>query len=228
MNNGCSLSVDNLTVAFASLPAPVLDIPELVIAAGECVAVMGPSGSGKTTLINILAGMALPTSGRVSWGDADITRLSEERRDRWRARHVGLVMQDFHLFPGLSALDNVLLPVGMRSLRIAPHLKERATRLLYRVGLCHPHQDVALMSRGEMQRVAVARAALVQPGLLIADEPTASLDTKNGAVVGDLLLDLAREEGATLIIATHDSRLSDRMVRCLHLVSGRVTDLRGA
>jgi len=222
MNDGCPLNIANLNVAFSGLPAPVLDIPELVIGRGERIAVMGPSGSGKTTLINVLAGMALPTSGRVQWGDVDLIRLSEEQRDRWRARHVGLVMQDFHLFPGLSALDNVLLPIGIRSLRIASNVRERASMLLNRVGLHNPRQDVALMSRGEMQRVAVARAVLVRPNILIADEPTASLDAENGAVVGNLLLDLAQEEGATLIVATHDARLSDRMTRHLRLVSGRI------
>lgn len=221
---GHQLLVRNLIATFPGLPAPVLDIPCLEISSGERVALMGPSGSGKTTLINILTGMALPTNGEVFWGaEGNLFQFPEAGRDRWRACNVGLIMQDFHLFPGLSALDNVLLPVGLRYFRIQPRFVERARALLLRVGLSHPDQDVASMSRGEMQRVAVARALLTQPGIVIADEPTASLDPENGAIVGNLLLELAHEEGATLIVATHDARLFDRMSRCLRLVSGRVT-----
>lgn len=225
----CSLLIENLSVTFPGLAAPVLDIPHLTIDGGECVALVGPSGSGKTTLINALTGLAQPTTGEVFWGgDGNLFRLSEAARDLWRARNVGFVMQEFHLFPGLSALDNVLLPIGLRHLRIKPQLLERACTLLNRVGLHNPDQDVALMSRGEMQRVAIARAVLTQPGILIADEPTASLDAENGSVVSDLLFELAHEEGATLIIATHDTRLFERMPRCLRLVSGRVTNLEEA
>lgn len=219
-----ALQLSGVTVAFPGLDAPVLDIPALAIAAGEMVAVVGPSGSGKTTLINVLTGLERPVAGEVRWGDTDLARLGESQRDTWRATHVGLVMQEFYLFPGLSAIENVLLPVRFRAFSVPPAVRERAVALLERVGLKRHDQDVATMSRGEMQRVAVARALLGRPAVLVADEPTASLDAASGAVVADLLTELAREENATLIAVTHDPRLAERMDRRLSLVAGRIAD----
>lgn len=217
------LSLENIVVSYPGLSACALDIAALKIEAEECVAVSGPSGSGKTTLVNIITGLALPDRGRVLWGTQDIAALPESVRDRWRSETVGLVLQDFHLFPGLCALDNVLLPARLRRAVNRGSLQQ-AQALLDRVGITRHRQDVATMSRGEMQRVAVARALLRQPKVFIADEPTASLDPENGMEVIELIASLARESDATLIAITHDERLIARMDRALRLIAGRLGD----
>jgi len=200
----------------------VLAIDNLEIAAGSHVALTGGSGSGKSTLINIIAGLERVRSGRVLWEADNIADFSEGRRDRWRAANIGLVMQDFHLFPGISALDNILLPARLSRVANAD-LVQRARTLLSTVGLKRTEQHVETMSRGEMQRVAIARALLRQPGVIIADEPTASLDLESGEAVGDLLLSVAADAGSTLIVATHDPRLIERLDRRLSLRSGRIS-----
>ncbi len=218
--DGIALALQGVAVTYPGLPAPVLAIGNLSIAAGERVAVTGASGSGKTTFLNVVTGLERPGTGSVRWAGTDIARLSEAARDRWRAANVGLVMQDFHLFAGLSAVDNVLLPARL-TVGADTALKERAHALLDRVGLSKHAQAVETMSRGEMQRVAVARALLRRPAVIVGDEPTASLDPDSAAAVADLLLELAGEEAATLIVATHDERLIARMPRVLRLVAGR-------
>lgn len=221
------LSLENVSVSYPGLTGAALDIAALKIEAEECVAVTGPSGSGKTTFVNVVTGLARPDRGRVLWGTEDIARLPEGRRDRFRAETIGLILQEFHLFPGLSALDNVLLPA-----RLARAASRKTIRhgeeLLERVGLARQAQAIETMSRGEMQRVAVARALLRQPKVLVADEPTASLDPENGTAVIDLLLALARETGATLIAISHDERLIGRVDRALRLTSGRLGDMSKA
>ena len=217
------LRLESVRVSYPGLAAPVLDIPALAIGTGERVAVTGPSGSGKSTLVNIITGLARPASGRVLWKGVDIAALPEAARDRWRARNVGLVMQEFHLFPGLSAVENVLLPARLRFAADAA-LRRRAHDLLDRVGLKQHDQSIETMSRGEMQRVAVARALLRKPGVIIADEPTASLDPESGSAVIDHLLALAQDEGATIIAVSHDARLVARMARRIHIVAGRIAD----
>jgi putative ABC transport system ATP-binding protein len=216
-----ALQIADLTVSFAGLPAPVLSIEQLKIAAGERVAVTGGSGSGKSTLINVVIGLDRATAGNITWSGRDITLLSEAARDRWRAQHVGLIMQDFHLFPGLSAIDNALLPARLANAANAALVKH-AHELLKRVGLSRPEQKIDTMSRGEMQRVALARALLRQPGVLVADEPTASLDRNAGEAVGDLILELAAETNATLILVSHDQRLIERLDRHITLRAGRI------
>jgi putative ABC transport system ATP-binding protein len=213
------LKVQSLAVSFPGLATPVLSIDSLEIAAGSRVALTGGSGSGKSTLLNIIAGLERVRTGEVIWGGQDIARLSEGRRDRWRAENIGLVMQDFHLFAGLSALDNVLLPARLS--RVSnPDLVKRAHDLIETVGLKRPGQPVETLSRGEMQRVAIARALLRKPGIIIADEPTASLDLENGEAVGDLLLSVAAGAGSTLVVATHDQRMIERLDRRIVLRGG--------
>lgn len=215
------LHLSGLQVRFPGLDTPALDIAGLRIAAGEMVAVAGPSGSGKSTLVHVLTGVELPGRGAVRWGDTDIARLSEGARDRWRGETIGLVMQDFHLFPGLTALENVLLPA--RLARVAGRaLVARAAELLAQMGLMRPGQRVETMSRGEMQRVATARALLRRPAILIADEPTASLDARTGAAIADLLIAAARDGGATLIAISHDAALISRLPRKITLAAGAV------
>ncbi|PKR88795.1 ABC transporter [Pleomorphomonas diazotrophica] len=215
------LALSGVSISFPGLAQPVLSIDELAIPAGGRLAVTGASGSGKSTFVNLVSGLERPDSGAIRWRDTDITTLSESRRDRWRAANVGLVMQEFHLFPGLAAIDNVLLPARLAR-AVTAEVKARAHELLARVGLTRPSQPVETMSRGEMQRVAVARALLRRPGVIIADEPTASLDAEAGAEVGRLLIELADQEGATLIVISHDERLTERLDRRIRLATGQV------
>jgi putative ABC transport system ATP-binding protein len=217
-----SLSMFDIVVTFPGLAAPVLRIEALSIKAGERVAITGDSGSGKSTFVNVVTGLER-AAGRIDWNGTDLTSLSESRRDRWRGSNVGLVLQDFHLFPGLSALDNVLLPA--RLARAATReVEARAQDLLKRTGLSRPGQAIETMSRGEMQRVAVARALLRRPGIIVADEPTASLDAVSGAAVGDLLLELAEQEKSTLIVVSHDRRMTDRLPRRITFDLGHIAD----
>lgn len=215
-----SLTLMDLEVRFPGLDRPALAIPSLRLDAGERVAVVGPSGCGKTTFLHIITGLERITRGTVTWDAIDLARLGETRRDHWRGRHVGLVMQDFHLFAGLSALDNVLLPQRLSHWRLPPETIAEARRLLDRVGIERPGQPVETMSRGQKQRVAVARALVARPGIVVADEPTASLDADAGAAVADLLLDLTAEVGATLIVASHDTPFVARLPRMLRLEAG--------
>jgi len=180
---------------------PVLDIPALELRAGEQVALRGASGSGKTTLLHIIAGILTPDSGRVLIDGADITSMGEARRDALRAERIGYVFQTFNLLQGYSALENVLL--GMMFGRGAD--AKAAAALLERVGLGHrlsyrPRQ----LSVGQQQRVAVARALANHPRLVLADEPTGNLDPRHGAEALTLIRDVCREQGAALLLVSHD------------------------
>ncbi len=218
----------DVSVRVRGLPEPVIDVPDLAIATGEHLAVTGPSGAGKTTLLNILTGLERPVSGAVLWDGIDIARLSEAKRDTWRAKQVGIIMQDFNLFPGLSALDNVLLPRQLRVPRLGNDARERARHLLEQVGLNRHDQKVETMSRGEMQRVAVARALQAQPAIIVADEPTASLDDTSAKRITDLLIGLSTSSAATLIVVTHDQTLARAMHRVVSLQRGRIVGSRTA
>jgi putative ABC transport system ATP-binding protein len=215
------LTVERLAVSYPGLNAPVLDIAHLSVRAGERLAIIGPSGSGKSTLVNLITGLERPGASQILWGTTDLARLGEGARDRWRGETIGLVMQDFYLFAGLSAVENVLLPARLSGLATLA-LIARARMLIERVGLTRPDQKIETMSRGEMQRVAVARALLRRPSVIVADEPTASLDAESGMSVAELLLDLAREADSTLIVVTHDHRLMERLDRHIALEAGRI------
>lgn len=193
---------------------------DLEIKAGETVAIVGSSGSGKSTLLGLLAGLDVPSSGTISLGGRDITALSEDDRALVRAELVGFVFQSFQLLPSLTALENVMLPAELNGVANARALAEK---YLQRVGLeprvkHYPRQ----LSGGEQQRVAIARAFASQPKILFADEPTGNLDTTTGAHVIDLLFDLNREEGATLVLVTHEQRLAQRCQRSLTLEGGEI------
>ena len=221
-----ALDITGLGMRFPGLDAPVLAIDSLHLPAGGQLAVTGASGSGKSTFVNAITGLDTVTDGAVSWGGTDIARLSAGRRDAFRAAHIGLIMQDFHLFPGLSAFENVVLPVRLAR-RLASAERERALDLLETTGIARPGQPVETLSRGEMQRVAVARALLGSPGVIVADEPTASLDRRTGAEVAALLVRLSREAGATLIVVTHDPVLMERLDRRIALDGGRIVEDSG-
>jgi putative ABC transport system ATP-binding protein len=194
-----------------------LQVEQLAISAGEAVAVVGPSGSGKTTLLNILAGVLLPDSGDVQVGAQQLSALNDSARRKFRITQLGMVFQNFELLEYLSVLDNILLPLRIGSgLEVTAKLRSRATELAAHVGIGdklkrYPSQ----LSQGERQRVAVSRALLLQPTLVLADEPTGNLDPSNKTLVLDLLLDYARSHTATLVTVTHDRELLQRFDRVL-------------
>ena len=217
---GQRLVARGLRVAFAQ-GLPVLDLDELVLEPGAQVALVGPSGSGKTTLAYVLTGILAPDSGEVRWGGVELGRLTEAGRDAWRRTQVGFVFQDFHLVPGLSPLANVLVPCYFTTLRPGARETARARELLELVEVPTACTDVATLSRGEQQRVAIARALLRDPPILVADEPTASLDEASAAKVIALLVGAARARGRTLLAVTHDRQLIGSLDRQVRLERGR-------
>jgi putative ABC transport system ATP-binding protein len=200
----------------------VLDIVAASVAPGEAVALVGSSGAGKTTLLDVIAGLVVPAEGAVTWDGQPVSALGETRRDLWRRAHLGFVFQNVQLVPELTARDNVLLPFLFGGWRVGAPDRQRGLDLLSALGLGDGEQRASRLSRGEAQRVAVARALVTAPPLVLADEPTASLDRANASLVGSLLLDDARRRGATLIVATHDPDLVPRFDRTLTLTAGRL------
>ena len=192
-----------------------LHVPELTITGGTSAAFTGPSGSGKTTLLNLIAGIRTPDRGRITVDGVNVEALSEPARREFRIGRLGLVFQEFELIEYLSVLDNILLPYRIGpALRLERSTRERAVELAGTVGIDDKlHRYVGRLSQGEKQRVALCRALLTRPGLLLADEPTGSLDPANKMRVLDLLFECAREAGATLVMVTHDHDLLDRFER---------------
>lgn len=200
----------------------ILQPVDLAIEAGERCAIVGPSGSGKTTLLALLAGLDLPSAGRLWLAGAELTALDEDARAALRRAHVGFVFQNFQLLGNLTALDNVALPLELRGERNA---RDRAREMLDRVGLAERAQHYPpTLSGGEQQRVALARAFVGQPQVLFADEPTGSLDAASAAGVLELMLDLNRERVTTLVVVTHDEALAARVDRRLTLSAGRLVE----
>jgi putative ABC transport system ATP-binding protein len=198
----------------------IVDNVSLQIQAGETVALVGASGAGKSTLLAMLAGLDVPTSGDALLDGQDLGALDEDARARLRANSVGFVFQAFHLLPALTALENVMLPLELAGRRDA---MQAARAMLARVGLAervghYPRQ----LSGGEQQRVALARASVTRPAVLFADEPTGNLDTITGTSICDLLFELNREVGTTLVLVTHDTTLAARCARRLTMAAGRL------
>jgi putative ABC transport system ATP-binding protein len=216
------LKAEHLTKQVQSPEGPLTIVHDvsLDIASGESVAVVGPSGAGKSTLLALLAGLDLPSGGRVLLEGRDLTRLDEDGRALLRAQRVGFVFQSFHLIPSLTALENVMLP-----LELAGHGRTRETALetLGQVGLKerarhYPRQ----LSGGEQQRVALARAFVTRPAVLFADEPTGNLDAATGARIGQLLFEMNAHSRTTLVLVTHDPDLASRCERSVHMDAGEL------
>lgn len=199
----------------------ILQSVNMRVVGGEAVAIVGPSGSGKSTLLGILAGLDSPSTGSVSLLDRNLADLDEDERARLRAGQVGFVFQNFQLLPGLSALENVMLPLELAGERDAA---SRARAMLSDVGLDHRagHQPLQL-SGGEQQRVALARAFVSQPRLLFADEPTGNLDSETGSRIVDLMFSLRERLGSALVLVTHDNALAMRCDRRFHMDGGRLS-----
>ena len=228
-----------------SIPAPILEVTNLTkaivsgshrveilrgidfqVPRGQYVAIMGPSGSGKSTLLGLLAGLDAPTTGSIVLDGEEITGLGEDEMARLRARKIGFVFQSYHLIPTLTAEENVLLPMELAGNGAMPNGRDpvgRARELLEAVGVSdrRSHYPVQL-SGGEQQRVALARAFMLRPPILFADEPTGNLDTASGHHVLELLLDLNRQEGTTLLLVTHDPELAGNADRRITLRDGRI------
>lgn len=200
----------------------IVNNAHFTVSAGEAVAIVGASGSGKSTLLGLMAGLDTPTSGEIAIAGESLFTLDEDARAKLRGRLVGFVFQSFQLLPSLTALENVMLPLELAGVADAD---ARARRILERVGLAarvkhYPKQ----LSGGEQQRVAIARAFVTEPKLLFADEPTGNLDAKTGRNMVELLFELNRERGTTLILVTHDQGLAARCGRRLTIDAGVVTD----
>ena len=194
-----------------------ISIPELIIKSEASAAVVGPSGSGKTTLLHLMAGILKPTSGALQVGDVMLSSLNESARRDFRIRKVGMVFQEFELIEYLTVLDNVLLPFRINPIQsVSDTARRRAIELLSSVGLKDHHaRSVTRLSQGERQRVAICRALVAEPSLLLADEPTGNLDPDTSRQIVDLLLTAVRDRGMTLLMVTHDHSLLNRFDRVI-------------
>ena len=213
------VDIENLRKEFGSVRA--LDGVSFQIEEGEWIAIMGPSGSGKTTLINIMGGLDSPTSGRAVVDGTDLARLDEAGLTRFRAEKIGFVFQQFHLVSYLTALENVMLAQYFHSTTDEKEARDSLERVGLGDRVAHlPSQ----LSGGEQQRVAIARAFVTHPAVLFADEPTGNLDTSTGQRITDLLFDLNRSTGSTLVLVTHDRALAGRCNRVLELDAGHTVN----
>ena len=199
----------------------VLDEVHLSVAAQESVAIVGPSGSGKSTLLNLLGTLDQPDQGTIVIDGKNLAMMAGDELARFRNRNIGFVFQSHHLLPHLTVLENILVPVLAQASEVGEEILLRATQLLQRVGLADREKHLpGRLSGGERQRVAVVRALINQPRLILADEPTGALDRVSAAEVGRLLLELNREHGITLVVATHSEELAARMDRIISMENG--------
>lgn len=208
--------------AFGGRPVHVLQGVNLTVAAGDMVAIVGASGAGKSTFLHVLGTLDAPTSGRICIDGQELTRMNAVDLAAFRNRTIGFVFQFHHLLPEFTAVENVAMP-GLISGLAPPEADKRARRLLDDVGLAHrlEHRPGEL-SGGEQQRVALARALVMSPRLLLADEPTGNLDARTGSAIHELLVELNRKRGMTMIVVTHNEDLAARMPRRLHMVRGEI------
>ena len=199
---------------------------DFTLARGETAAIVGASGSGKSTLLSIIAGLDTPSRGTVHMAGVDLFAQSEDQRAAFRAAHLGFVFQSFQLLANLTALENVMLPLELAGRRDA---RAAASRMLERVGLGQRLSSYPkVLSGGEQQRVALARAFVMSPAVLLADEPTGSLDFATGQTIMELMFDLNREQGTTLVLVTHDRSIADRCERRITIAAGEVAEISPA
>lgn len=218
------LSVDQVSKVYqsGSRKLTVLDRVNFQVAPGESIAIVGPSGSGKTTLLGLCAGLDKATTGSISLNGHAMEKLSEDERASVRNQHVGFIFQNFQLLPTLTALENVMVPLELKKRKDA---KTKAMELLTQVGLAdrathYPSQ----LSGGEQQRVSIARAFANEPKILFADEPTGNLDTETGDMIEDLIFNLNKALGTTLILVTHDIALAGRTNRIIQIKGGKIQE----
>lgn len=210
----------NLTLGSGAARVHILKDINLRVGRAEAVGLIGPSGSGKSTLLMVMAGLERPDSGEVVVDGTRFNALDEDALARFRGRHVGIVFQSFHLIPTMTALENVAVPLELAG---APDASARAARELEAVGLGERlHHYPAQLSGGEQQRVALARAFVVEPAVLLADEPTGSLDFATGETIMELMFALNREQGTTLVLVTHDRAIAARCDRRITIEAGRL------
>lgn len=218
------LSITQLSKTYqsGSRSLTVLEGVNFSIEAGETLAIVGPSGSGKTTLLGLCAGLDSGTSGSVVLNGQALEQLNEDQRAAVRNQDVGFIFQNFQLLPTLTALENVMVPLELKKRKDA---KEKAMELLEKVGLKDraTHYPTQL-SGGEQQRVSIARAFANAPKILFADEPTGNLDTETGAMIENLIFDLNKEQGTTLVLVTHDLDLAARTKRIIHIKGGKIQE----
>jgi putative ABC transport system ATP-binding protein len=225
MNNNCLITLEGITKVFFTdeVETHALSGVHLQIQRGEYVCVAGPSGCGKSTLLSILGLLDTPTEGRYALNGQDVSKLNHAARARIRNREVGFIFQSFNLIGDLTVYENVELPLTYRKIPAAER-KQRANEALEKVGMSHRvNHYPSQLSGGQQQRVAVARALGGRPSILLADEPTGNLDSKNGEAVMELLRDLHRE-GATVCMVTHDPRFARHAERTVHLFDGRIVE----
>jgi ABC-type lipoprotein export system ATPase subunit len=230
MNARSAVVLHNVKKAFplrGGLDLEVLDLEHLALPSGSTTVLRGRSGSGKTTLLNLIAGVTVPTSGTVRVGDTDVFALSEARRDRFRAEHVGYVFQTFNLLSAFSALENVMLAMMFAAAVPRRLRRRRAAHLLARLGLAERLAHMpAQLSRGEQQRVAIARALANNPPLVLADEPCASLDARTANEVLGVFLSVCRQDENTLLLVSHDEAALDRAERVVDMAELNRTEAR--
>ena len=220
--DGQALDLDDirLTLAGTAGEVNILRGIDLDVGRGETVGIIGPSGSGKTSLLMVVAGLERPTSGRLCVAGTDMGTLSEDGLALFRRDHVGIVFQNFHLVPTMTALENAAIPLEFAGVADA---YDKARTQLEAVGLGHRLDHYpGQLSGGEQQRVALARAFVAEPSILLADEPTGNLDGATGETVMDVLFDMQKRIGTTLLLVTHEPELTKRCTRVLHLADGRI------
>lgn len=202
-----------------------LDNVNLTIKKGEIIAILGPSGSGKTTLLNLLAGLDIPTTGKIIIDNTNITELTEEEKTKFRAKNMGFIFQFFNLIPVLTALENVELPLLLNKYSIS-EARQRASELLKKMNIFHRKDAYPpQLSGGEQQRVSIARAISTNPKIIWADEPTGALDAKNGEQIKQIILQLNGEFKATFVIVTHDPSVANIAHRIVRMDSGRIVEI---
>ena len=222
MNNNPIISLKNITKTFKGLDAPVLSNLNLQLNKSENIAISGVSGSGKSTLLHLMAGLDYPNSGSVHLNNENIGSLSQNDLSIIRNQLIGFIYQSHHLLPDFSALENVMMPLLIRGGKYQSN-HNKAIKILKKLGLSnrldhYPHQ----LSGGERQRVAIGRALINEPQIILADEPTGNLDRSNAKVVFDLFINLAKEYGSSIVLVTHDPELARKMKKIYHLSAGKL------